>query len=118
MQLLKKNIEKDFEILTTIHEILSIAAGFSVSDAEDFILVLHKHVRVVDITKHVVCDLWWLVAPEELSVLQLVESMENHLLVIAPDNETLESKDHDRAYVKGLRFAEMTFELYATANKS
>ena len=52
MPSLKKNIEKDFEILTTIHELLSIAAGFSVSDAEDFILVLQKRVRDVGITKH------------------------------------------------------------------
>jgi hypothetical protein len=119
MPLLKKNIEKDFDILTTIHELLSIAAGFSVSDAEDFILVLHKHVRVVGITKYVVCDLWRLVAPtEELHILQLMESMEKHLLVIAPDNEALESEENDRAYVKGLRLAKMTFELYATADDS
>ena len=113
MPSLRKNINKDFEILTTIHELLSIAAGFSVSDAEDFILILHKHVRVVGITKHVVGDLWRLVAPmEEQNILRLVESMKKNLLVIAPDDDVLGLEINDRAYIKGLRFAEMTFELY------
>ena len=34
MPALKKNIEKDFEIISTIHELMSIAAGLSVSEAE------------------------------------------------------------------------------------
>ena len=118
MPSLRKNIDTDFEILTTIHELLSIAAGFSVSDAENFILVLHKHVRVVGITKHVVGDLWRLVAPlEEQHVLQLVESMEKNLLVIAPDDDALGLEVNDLASIKCLRFAEMTFELYVTADE-
>ncbi len=55
----------DFEALLTIHELLSIAAGFSVSNAEDFILVLQKRVKDVGIIKHIVSDLWHLVAPTE-----------------------------------------------------
>ena len=118
MPSLRKNINKDFEILTTIHELLSIAAGFSVSDAEDFILILHKHVRVVGITKHIVGDLWRLVAPmEEQNILRLVESMKKNLLVIAPDDDALGLEVNDRAYIKGLLFAEMTFELYGTADE-
>ena len=118
MPSLKKNIEKDFEILTTIHELLSIAAGFSVSDAEDFILVLQKRVRDVGITKHIVGDLWHLVAPtEERYVWELVESMEEQLMAIAPADDTLALEVNDRSYIKGLRFAEMTFELYGTADE-
>ena len=118
MPSLKKNIEKDFEILTTIHELLSIAAGFSVSDAEDFILVLQKRVRDVGITKHIVGDLWHLVAPtEERYVWELVESMEEQLMAIAPADDALALEVNDRSYIKGLRFAEMTFELYGTADE-
>jgi hypothetical protein len=118
MPSLKKNIEKDFEILTTIHELLSIAAGFSVSDAEDFILVLQKRVRDVGITKHIVGDLWHLVAPtEERYVWGLVESMEEQLMAIAPADDALALEVNDRSYIKGLRFAEMTFELYGTADE-
>jgi hypothetical protein len=114
MPSLKKNLEKDFEIITTIYEILNIAAGFSVSDAEDFILLLQKHVRNVGVTKHIVSDLWHLVAPTEARYVgELVESMEEQLMAIAPR----EREPYDRAYVKGLSLAEMTFKLYITADE-
>ena len=112
MPSLKKNIEKDFEILATIHELMSVAAGFSVSDAEDFILVLQKRVRDVGITKHIVGDLWHLVAPtEERYVWELVESMEEQLVAIAPEDPSLALEVNDRSYVKGLRLDEMAGEL-------
>ncbi len=119
MPSLKKNIEKDFEILTTIHELLSIAAGFSVSDAEDFILVLQKRVRDVGITKHIVGDLWHLVAPtEERYVWELVESMEEQLMAIAPADDALASEVNDRSYVKGLRLDEMAVKLYVKSRRN
>jgi hypothetical protein len=49
---------------------------------------------------------------EEQNILRLVESMKKNLLVIAPDDDVLGLEINDRAYIKGLRFAEMTFELY------
>merc|ERR1712194_29734 len=119
MPSLKKNIEKDFEILATIHELMSIAAGVSVSDAEDFIMVLQKRVRDVGITKHIVGDLWHLVAPiEERYVWELVESMEEQLVVIAPKDDALALEVNDRSYVKGLRPDEMAVKLYVKSRRN
>eukprot|EP00581_Thalassiosira_minuscula_P007298 CAMPEP_0183702610 /NCGR_PEP_ID=MMETSP0737-20130205/656_1 /TAXON_ID=385413 /ORGANISM="Thalassiosira miniscula, Strain CCMP1093" /LENGTH=1434 /DNA_ID=CAMNT_0025929245 /DNA_START=697 /DNA_END=5001 /DNA_ORIENTATION=- len=119
MPSLKKNIEKDFEILATIHELLCVAAGFSVSDAEDFILVLQKRVRDVGITKHIVGDLWHLVAPtEERYVWELVESMEEQLVAIAPVDDALALEVNDRSYVKGLRLDEMAVKLYVKSRRN
>lgn len=119
MPSLRKNIEKDFEILATIHELMSIAAGFSVSDAEDFILVLQKRVRDVGITKHIVGDLWHLVAPtEERYVWELVESLEEQLVAIAPVDDALALEVNDRSYVKGLRLDEMAVKLYVKSRRN
>ena len=119
MPSLKKNIEKDFEILTTVHELMEIAAGFSVSDAEDFILVLQKRVRDVGITKHIVGDLWHLVSPtEERYVWELVESLEEQLVAIAPVDDALALEVNDRSYVKGLRLDEMAVKLYVKSRRN
>lgn len=119
MPSLKKNIEKDFEILATIHELMSVAAGFSESGAEDFILVLQKRVRDVGITKHIVGDLWHLVAPtEERYVWELVESMEEQLTAIAPFDDALALEVNDRSYVKGLRLDEMAVKLYVKSRRN
>lgn len=119
MPALKKNIEKDFEIISTIHELMSIAAGLSVSEAEDFILVLQKRVRDVGITKHIVGDLWHLVAPtEERYVWELVESMEDTLVAIAPVDDALALEVNDRSYVKGLRLDEMAVKLYVKSRRN
>ena len=119
MPTLKKNVDKDFEILTTIHELMSIAAGISVSEVEDFILVLQKRVRDVGITKHIVGDLWHLVAPtEERYVWELVESMEERLTAIAPPDDALALEVNDRAYVKGLRLDEMAVKLIIKSRRN
>lgn len=119
MPSLKKNIEKDFEILATIHELMSVAAGFSESGAEDFILVLQKRVRDVGITKHIIGDLWHLVAPmEERYVWELVESMEEQLTAIAPFDDALALEVNDRSYVKGLRLDEMAVKLYVKSRRN
>lgn len=118
MPALKKNIEKDFEILSTVHELMSIAAGLSISEAEDFILVLQKRVRDVSITKHIVGDLWHLVAPaDERFVWELVESMEQQLVAIAPADDALSLEVNDRSYVKGLRLDEMSVKLYVKSKR-
>lgn len=104
---LARVIEREFEILTTIHECMSIAADLSESDASDFILVLQKRVRDVDITKHVVGDLWHLVSPtQERAVWELVESMEEQLNAIAPKDDNAVKEAHDRSAVPGLRMDE------------
>jgi hypothetical protein len=98
---------------------MSIAAGISVSEVEDFILVLQKRVRDVGITKHIVGDLWHLVAPtEERYVWELVESMEERLTAIAPPDDALALEVNDRAYVKGLRLDEMAVKLIIKSRRN
>jgi len=116
---LKKNIEKDFDILDTIYELMSVAAGLSVSDAEDFILVLQKHVRDDGMVKNIVADIWRLVAPTEARrVWRLVGSMKEQLAAIASVEDGFALEVNDRSYVKGLRLGEMAGMHYAEIRKN
>jgi hypothetical protein len=102
MPTMKRVIEKEFSLLDTILELLSIAAGVSQSDAQDFILVLQKRVRNVAITKYVVGDLYHLVKPTEEHVLyELIDSMEAEMSSMA-DEKALDTAQ-DRNSVPGLR---------------
>lgn len=108
MPALRKVIEKEFEILTTMLELMSIAAEITDSDASDFILVMHKKIQDIDLTKHAVGDLWHLVNPtQERAVWELVESMEDTLLAVVPPDASLAQQAMDRSQVPGLRLDEM-----------
>jgi len=111
MPALSKVIEKEFQVLTTLQELFRIANGISDSDAGDFIVVLHKQVKDINITKHVVGDLWHLVQPtEERTVWELTESLEQTLIAVCPpDNSKIA---HDRMNVPGLRLDETLAKLY------
>lgn len=115
---LDKVIENEFKILTAVHECMAIAAEISVSDAADFILVLHKRLKDIDITKHVVGDLWHLVNPtQERAVWELVESMETELLAMAPNDESGVNSAEDRMKVPGLRLNDMMADLYVESKR-
>lgn len=105
MPALSKVIEKEFHVLTTIEELIRIAIGISETDASDFIIVLHKRLKDVNITKYVVGDIWHLVQPtEERTVWELTESLEQTLLAVCPpDNSKIAN---DRMNVPGLRLDE------------
>jgi len=105
MPALKKVVEKEFEVLTTIQELIRIAAGISDSEAMHFILPLHKRVKDINITKHVVGDLWHLAQPtEERAIWEQTESMEADLLAVCePDNSKIAN---NRMTVPGLRLDE------------
>jgi hypothetical protein len=76
-------------------------------------------VRDIGITKHIVGDLWHLVAPtEERYVWELVESMEDTLVAIAPVDDALALEVNDRSYVKGLRLDEMAVKLYVKSRRN
>jgi hypothetical protein len=101
MPTLARVIEREFSLLDTIFELLSIASGVSHSDAQDFILVLMKRVRNVDVTKFVIGDLYHLVKPaEEHVVYELIDSMEAEMSSMA-DEKALTVQD--RNSVPGLR---------------
>jgi len=110
MPALSKVIDKEFEVITTIEELIRIAADLSESDASDFILVLHKKIQDVDITKHVVADLWHLVQPtKEKAAWDLVESMEEKLNTLFPTEGKIPI--NDRMNVPGLRLNETLSKL-------
>jgi len=118
MPALKKVIEKDFEILTTIQELLRIAAGFSESDAGDFICVMHKRIKDVDITKNFVGDLWHLIQPtQERMAFELVESMEENLEALCPSDGSASKNVKDRMNVPGLRIDEMLAKMYVKSER-
>ena len=105
MPALNKVVEKEFSVLTTFQELIRVAAGISDSDASDFILVLHKTVKDINITKHVVGDLWHLVQPtEERAIWEQTESLEESLLAVCPpDNSKIAN---NRMSIPGLRLDE------------
>lgn len=100
MPTLTRVIEREFGLLDTIIELLSIAAGVSRSDAHDFILVLQKRVRNASITKFVVGDLYHLVKPaDELSLYELIDGMEAEMSAMTDEK----ASSQDRTVVPGLR---------------
>merc|ERR1712125_287700 len=60
---LQRVVPEQFEILDTVHELLSIAAGLSQSSDRDFVIMLQKRTRNIALTKLVVGDLWHAVSP-------------------------------------------------------
>jgi Exocyst complex component Sec6 len=108
MPTLERVIEKEFTLLESVIELVSIAAGVSKSNAHDFILVLQKRVRNIGITKFVVGDLYHLVNPqEERSVYELIEGMEEEMTAVAPNDEQAATSAQGRNTVPGLRTDEM-----------
>jgi hypothetical protein len=116
MPALSKVVEKEFSVVTTIQEIIRIAAGQSDSNAEDFIVPLHKRLKDINITKHVVGDLWHLVQPsEERSIWELIESLETTLIAVCPPEPAHVARD--RMNVPGLRLDETLAKLYIESKR-
>jgi hypothetical protein len=116
MPALGKVIEKEFHVLTTLQELIRIAIGLSDTEAGDFILVLHKRLKDVNITKYVVGDLWHLVKPtEERKVWELTESLTETLLAVCPPDKSKIA--HDRMNIPGLRLDETLAKLYIQSNR-
>jgi hypothetical protein len=108
MPTLKRVMESEFDLFEAIIEILSIAAGLSDSDIQDFVLVLHKKVRNIAITKFVVGDLYHLVKPqEEYNINELMDSMHATMQAVAPTDEKAAKTATDRGTIPGLRVDQM-----------
>lgn len=108
MASLKRIIDREFEVLETFQEMIAIAAGLSQSDPHDFILVLQKRIRNITITKLIVGDIYHLVQPSgERSVYELVDSMEEEMMVMAPTDERAVAAARERSTVPGLRLDQM-----------
>ena len=116
MPALTKVIEKEFQVLTTLQELIRIAIGISDTEASDFIVVLHKRLKDINITKYVVGDLWHLVQPtEERKVWELTESLEESLIAVCPPENS--NIANDRMNVPGLRLDETLAKLYIQSKR-
>jgi hypothetical protein len=108
MPTLPRVIESEFAALETIIEILSIAAGMSTSDIQDFALLLQKRIKNVGITRLVICDLYHLVNPgKEKEVNDELEKVEDQMAAVAPTDEKAAKIASDRQTVPGLRLDQM-----------
>jgi len=112
---LARTIKNEFEMLTTVQEIMYIASGLNEGDPGNFVIIVHKKMRNIDITKHLFGDLWHLVNPgEERTVWTLIEKMEEDLNVIAPQASRFEP---DRNEIPGLKLVSMLKSLYETTQR-
>ena len=101
---LKRAIPAQFEILETVHELLSIAAGISQSSDRDFIILLQKRIRNIALTKLVVGDLWHAVNPyAEQDIYEKMDVMETEMNAVAPNDSEAFDVALARQTVPGLR---------------
>jgi hypothetical protein len=108
MPRLSRVIENEFAVIETVLEIVSIAAGLSTSDIQDFCLLLQKRVKNVALTKCAVVDLYHLVNPaEEKKICDQLDTMEEELVAVAPTDEKAATTARDRSTVPGLRLDQM-----------
>lgn len=116
MPVLVKVIEREFQVMTELQELIRIAIGVSDTEASDFIVVLHKRLKDINITKHVVGDIWHLVQPtEERTVWELTESLEPTLIAVCPpENSNIAG---DRMNVPGLRLDETLAKHYIESKR-
>jgi hypothetical protein len=115
---LKRVIEREFGLLDTIVELLTVASGQSKSEVNDFILMLQKRVRNMAITKYVVGDLYHLVNPsKEKEIYDLVDSMESDMNAVAPTDEKAIAAARDRMSVPGLRVDQTMAEHCASSQR-
>jgi hypothetical protein len=113
---LKRAVPQQFEVLDTVHELLSIAAGVSQSSDRDFIIMLQKRIRNIPLTKLVVGDLWHAVSPgTEEAIYEKIDVMETELDAVAPNDREAYDVALARQTVPGLRLDQ---ELARTCDES
>jgi hypothetical protein len=116
MPALGKVIEKEFHVLITLQELIRIAIGLSDTEAGDFILVLHKRLKDVNITKYVVGYLWHLVKPtEERKVWELTKSLTETFLAVCPPDKSKIA--HNCMNILGLHLDETLAKLCIQSNR-
>mmetsp|Transcript_13082 Transcript_13082/g.30963 ORF Transcript_13082/g.30963 Transcript_13082/m.30963 type:complete len:217 (+) Transcript_13082:743-1393(+) len=97
-------VENEFGVLDTVYELLSIANGSSESTDRDFVILLQKKIKNIPITKYVVGDLFHMVNPaKEEAIYNLIDSMEDELVAVAPTDEQAFDVVLARQTVPGLR---------------
>ena len=116
---LKRAVPEQFEILETVYELLSIAAGRSQSSDRDFVIMLQKRIRNIPITKLVVGDLWHAVNPtEEKEIYEKIDVMEAELNAVAPNDAEAFDVALARQTVPGLRLDQELARLCDASKRS
>jgi len=95
MPALGQVIETEFQVITAILELLRIAIGVSDSNASDFIVVLHRKVKDVKITKWVLGDLWHLVKPKkEKEIVKSIKLLTRSLVAVCPHESSSSTSEN------------------------
>ena len=116
---LKRAVPEQFEILDTVHELLSIAAGLSQSSDRDFVIMFQKRIRNIPITKLVVGDLWHAVNPTaEKDIYEKIDVMETELNAVAPNDAEAFDVALARQTVPGLRLDQELARLCDESSRS
>jgi len=104
MPVLTSVMDREFEFLYSIHEMMAIAAGTSNSEAQDFVLVMQKQIQNIHLTKFIVGDLWNLTNPHgERYIYGIVDSIQQEMSAVAVPTTAVE----DRSSVPGLELVPM-----------
>ena len=115
MPALTRVVEQEFSFLSAVFECLMIGSGLSkAGDIRDFVFVLHKITKNIDVTRNLVSDLYVLVSPkDEHQVRGIVGSMKQDLLLTFSDNSSqAHAQPPSRQQVPGLSMEEMLADVY------
>jgi uncharacterized protein YutD len=114
---LSNTVEEQLSILVLVHECLGIAAGNTDdSSLEEFVIVLHKHTGGnVEVTKHLLGDLWFLAAPrsQRKEIYNVVSLMQAELKMISMRMEEMAApRNQQRDPLQGIKLVETLKDLY------
>lgn len=105
---LSRVIDKEFEVLDTIIELMMIAAGLLNSNMEELVFVLQRKIKDVNLTRCFVGDIWHLVNPqEERAIYEKLDEHEATLKAMAPEGQDpVDSRNTDT----GLRLDQVVLQ--------
>jgi hypothetical protein len=114
---LSNMVEEQLSILVLVHECLGIAVGNTdESSLEEFVIVLHKHTGGnVEVTKHLLGDLWFLAAPrsQRKEIYNVVSLMQAELQMISMRMEEMAApRNQQRDPLQGIKLVETLKDLY------
>ncbi len=118
MPVLQTTIEKEFQLLTIIQELLRIAADISDADPSNYIIVLNKTVKDINLTRSIVKDVWRLVNPSEgKKASKLTKSMSFTLFIVGQPGDVIIHTDQDRLIHAELHLGNILFQHYKRSRK-
>ncbi len=110
-------IETEFQVITTILELLRIASGISDSKVRDFTLILHRKVKDYKITTFILGDIYHLVKPNEEKEIARVIKFLTKLLVAVRPNENSSINNGEQTDVQSLCLHKSLPKFYAKTKR-